>query len=142
MKFDLKDEKFLKELFDLTKEAQKLAHVPYSNFHVGAVIITKDGNKILGANIENSSYGLSMCAERTCMFRTHLMGYKKEDVVCLALVGDSTKDYAFPCGACRQVMSELLDLDCPIIIFNQKGEHIDETVKGLLPYAFTQENLK
>lgn len=142
MEFDLKNEETIKMLFELTKEAQKLAHVPYSKFHVGAVILTKDGNKIFGANIENASYGLSMCAERTCMFRTHLLGYKKDDILCLALIGDSTEDYAYPCGACRQVMSELLNLDCPVIIFNQKGEHIDETVRGLLPYSFTQENLK
>jgi len=142
MKFDSKNKQLMEELFQATQEAQKLAHVPYSKYHVGAVILTTDGKKILGANIENSSYGLSMCAERTCMFRTHLLGYKKEDIVCLALVGDSTDSYAFPCGACRQVMSELLDLDCPIVIFNKKGEAIVETVKGLLPYTFTGENLK
>ncbi|MDD4532662.1 MAG: cytidine deaminase [Bacilli bacterium] len=142
MKFDIEDKATMKKLFDLSKKAQELAYVPYSHFRVGAVILTNDGKYVLGANIENASYGLSMCAERTCMFRTHLLGYKKDDILCLALIGDSTDDYAFPCGACRQVMAELLNLSCPIIIFNQHGEHVDETVKGLLPYSFTQENLK
>src|SRR5574344_1766976 len=117
---DINDKKVIDELFEDVKHAQTLSYSPYSKFRVGAVIYTKDGKKIFGANIENSSYGLSMCAERTAMFKAHLEGYSKEDIEVLALVGDSST-YAYPCGACRQVMSELLSLNCPVIVFSKTG---------------------
>ncbi len=139
--FDLKDEKCLDLLFKKVKEAQELSYSPYSNFRVGACIVTKDDRYILGANIENASYGLSLCAERNAMFRAHLEGVKKEDILVLGLVGDSS-NFAYPCGACRQVMSEMLLLDCPVVIFSLEGKRIITSVKELLPYTFTKEDLK
>lgn len=138
--FDLKNENTIKELFKDVQLAQEKSYSPYSKFRVGAVIYTKDGNKIYGANIENSSYGLTICAERTCMFNMHLQGYKAEDCLCLALVGDSST-YAYPCGACRQVMLELLDMDCPVIIFGKNGDYIISSVRELSPLCFAKENL-
>ncbi len=137
---DINDKKVIDELFEDVKHAQTLSYSPYSKFRVGAVIYTKDGKKIFGANIENSSYGLSMCAERTAMFKAHLEGYSKEDIEVLALVGDSST-YAYPCGACRQVMSELLSLNCPVIVFSKTGAHINSSVEELLPYTFSKESL-
>jgi cytidine deaminase len=94
-------------------EATKHCHVPYSTFKVGAAVLTKDGKIIQGANIENSSYGLSMCAERTALYNTHLQGYRKDDIVAMAVIGP-TQGPISPCGACRQVMMELMNDNTPI----------------------------
>lgn len=141
MTFDTADKKALHELFEDCTKAQKLSYSPYSNFRVGACIYTADGKKIYGANIENSSYGLSMCAERTAMFEARLQGYKPEEQLVLGIKGDSST-YAYPCGACRQVMLELLTPQTPVVIFSQSGEAVISTVAGLMPYYFTKENLK
>ena len=126
----------------LLVKAQGMSISPYSHFRVGAVIMTKDGKYHIGFNIENSAYGDSMCAERVCMFSAYAKGYHKEDIVSLSLVTDS-KRVGTPCGSCRQVMSELLNLYTPIHIFNSDfTQSLDTTVEGLLPYTFTSEDLK
>ena len=121
-------------------EALELSYSPYSHFRVGAAILLKDGNIIQGANIENASYGLTMCAERNTVFRTILSGYKKEDMVALALCADAD-EVPYPCGACRQVLSELFPLDAPIYVHNTRGKILETTVKELLPYIFNKENM-
>lgn len=123
------------------KEAQKLSYSPYSHFAVGAAIALKDGNVVLGANIENASYGLSMCAERNAVYQAYLKGYKKEDIIALALVANSDK-LVTPCGACRQVLCELFPSDAPIYIETSNGESLETTIKELLPYSFDKENLE
>lgn len=142
MDTDLRNETTYEQLFQECLKAQKLSYSPYSHFRVGACILLKDGSTILGANIENSSYPLSICAERSAMFSMVLKGVSKDEVVCLSLVTDSNKGFGSPCGACRQVMSELLKKDTPVIIFDKQGQHLDITVEGLLPYMFTPEDLK
>ena len=115
--------------------ARKRAYTPYSNFKVGAAILLKDGTYIHGANIENASFGLSNCAERSAMFSLYSQGYQKEDIVSMTIVAND-HDPVSPCGACRQVMHELLPKDTKIFLANTKGEIMETTTDGLLPYAF------
>lgn len=127
-----------KELY----EAQSHSISPYSHFRVGAIVTTKDKKRHAGFNIENSAFGASMCGERVALFHTYALGYKKEDIASLALITDSI-EIGSPCGTCRQVMSELMDLNCPVYIFNHDEKKlVTTTVEGLLPYVFTPENLK
>jgi len=128
------------KLIDKAIEARENAYAPYSNFKVGAAILLKDGSYILGCNIENASYGLSNCAERTAIFKMISDGYKKDDVIAMAIVG-STKEPISPCGACRQVMNELLPKNCPIILANLDKKYIEYSNDSLLPYSFTEECL-
>lgn len=129
------------ELVLQAKEARKLSYSPYSHFAVGAALLTKDGKVFLGANIENSSYPLCMCAERNAIYHAMLNGYKKEDFSALALIA-ATDEPCSPCGACRQVISELLPLEAPIIMANLKGDVKESSVKELLPFAFSGDDLK
>ena len=132
------------KLDELKKEALKAmnnAYAPYSNCHVGAAVLLKDGKMIGGSNIENASYPLGNCAERSCLFATYSQGYRKEDIEEMVLVSDFVGDTR-PCGACRQVMSELLDKDCPIHMMNIDGSYTTLTIKELLPYSFSKDDLK
>lgn len=130
-----------KQLIELAKEARKLSYSPYSNFAVGAVILTKDGKIFKGSNIENASYPLCMCAERNAIYNAYMNGYKKEDLVSLTLVAD-TDTPCTPCGACRQVISELFPKNAPINMANMKGEILTMTIEELLPLSFSGEDLK
>ena len=123
------------------KKAQKSAYAPYSNFNVGAVLECKDGTIFYGANVENASYGLSICAERNAIFQAVLKGYRKDDFVKLCLITDS-KSIASPCGACRQVISEFFLKETPIILATTNGEKLITNIGELLPYSFDEENLK
>ena len=123
------------------KEARNLSYSPYSHFAVGAALLTRDGRVFLGANIENSSYPLCMCAERNAIYNAMLNGYKKEDFVALALSAD-TDEPCSPCGACRQVISELFPRTAPIYMSNLKGDEQETTIDELLPFAFSGDDLK
>ena len=130
-------EKNIEILVNEALEARKNAYVPYSNFKVGAAILTKDGKIFRGCNVENASYGLCNCAERTALFKLYSEGYKKEDVVMMSVAGD-TKNPISPCGACRQVMNELLSKDTTIILTNANKDVKLTTVHELLPYSFDE----
>ena len=110
-----------KQLISAATEARKLSYSPYSHFAVGAALLCKDGKVFVGANIENSSYPLCMCAERNALYNAMLNGYKKSDFMALAIVAD-TDEPCSPCGACRQVISELFPADGEIIMANLKGQ--------------------
>lgn len=129
------------KLIELAIDARKLAYTPYSHFAVGAALVTKDGKTFVGANIENASYPLCMCAERNAIYQAYLKGAKKEDIEALAVVAD-TDGPCSPCGACRQVISELLNKDAKIIMTNLKGNTKVVTVEQLLPFAFSEEDLR
>lgn len=129
-----------KELIDHAFNAMKNSYAPYSQFHVGAAVACRDGKVFYGANIENASYGATNCAERSAMFSAYSNGVRKEDIEAIAIVADG-ETIATPCGICRQVMAELLAMDTPVYMSNGK-EDLDLTVKDLLPYAFTQEDLQ
>ncbi len=130
-----------KELIALAKEARELSYSPYSHFKVGAALLTKDGKVYKGANIENSAYPLCMCAERNAIYHALMEGEKKENFVALALIADSPEPCS-PCGACRQVMSELLPVSAKIIMANMKGDVQETNVVELLPFAFSEDALK
>ena len=130
-----------KELIAKATEARNLSYSPYSKFKVGAAVLTKDGQVFLGANIENSSYPLCMCGERNALYNAMMHGCKKDDFVALALVAD-TEGPCSPCGACRQVISELFPRDGVIIMSNLKGDVKETNVDELLPFAFSGDDLK
>jgi len=130
-----------KELIALAIEARKLSYSPYSNFAVGAAVINKNGEVFVGTNIENSSYPLCMCAERNALYNAYMHGNKKEDLVALAVVAD-TDEVCSPCGACRQVISEIFPKDGRIILTNLKGEVKVTNIEELLPFAFSGDDLK
>jgi len=126
-------------LIDEAFKASEKAYAPYSKFHVGACVLTKDGKLIHGANIENAAYGSTMCAERNAVYQAYCLGYRKDDIVALAIVADCTP-LVSPCGACRQVLAELLNRDTPIVLASQ-SEHEITNIEELLPRAFTGEHL-
>ncbi len=126
------------ELVELAFEAMENAYVPYSHYRVGACVLTKDGRTFKGANIENASYGLANCAERSAIFSAYSNGVKKEDVEALAIVCEGNT-IAAPCGACRQVLCELIGMDTPIYLSNRKEERTT-SIRELLPMAFTSED--
>ena len=113
-------------------KAKENAYSRYSNFQVGAAVLAKDGNIIKGCNVENASYGLTMCAERTALFKATSEGYKPGDFEAIAIAA-SADDFS-PCGACRQVINEFGD--DMIVIFEFGGETIITTLAGILPYNF------
>ena len=130
----------MEKLILKAKEVSKNAYIPYSNFPVGASIKTKDGNYYVGCNIENASYGLTNCAERTCLFGAYAHGVKKEDIVMMCIY--SPKNHVVsPCGACRQVMSELIPSDCEVILAYGENGIIKTNMKELLPLSFTSEDM-
>ena len=128
------------ELMNLAKEAQANAYAPYSNFKVGAALLLSDGNVIKGCNVENASYGLTNCAERSALFTAYSLGYRKEDIKGIAIASLSN-DPASPCGACRQVISELMEDDAFVVYGNDQGKVYEMKVNELLPGAFSKENL-
>ena len=128
------------ELRDKAKQARTLSYSPYSHFAVGAALECADGSVFCGANIENASFPLGMCAERNAIYHALMRGKKKEDFVSLAIVAD-TDEPCSPCGACRQVLWELFPLDAPIYLGNLKNEIKHVTAKELLPFAFNGEDL-
>ena len=129
-----------KLLIEKAKEASLNTYSPYSSFPVGAALLTKDNKIYKGANIENASFGLTNCAERTCLFSAYTDGVRKQDIIALAIYTPTQKLTA-PCGACRQVMVELLEENCKIILANEIGKVEEYSVKDLMPLAFTSEDL-
>ena len=95
----------------------------------------------MGANIENASYGLTMCAERNTVFKAMLDGYKKEDMIAMALCADAD-EVPYPCGACRQVIDELMPKDAKIIVGNLENKYMETSIRELLPYSFDSANLE
>ena len=120
-------------------EAMKDAYAPYSNYHVGACVKCKDGRMFRGVNIENSSYGATNCGERSAIFGAYSYGYRKDDIEVLAIVTDGGRIGA-PCGICRQVLSELLNEDTPIVLSNGIDVQITN-IKELLPFSFSKDDL-
>ena len=139
-----------KELVLEAIEARKNAYAPYSNFCVGAALLTKDGSVIRGCNIENAAYGPSNCAERTAFFKAISEGINSFEKI--AVVGGKREEsgtannpfssFATPCGVCRQVMREFCSLDFKILVAKSVDEIKGYTLDELLPDSFGPENLK
>lgn len=119
-------------------KAREFAYVPYSKFKVGAALLTEDGKVYKGCNIENAAYSLCNCAERTALFKAYSEGEKSFKM--LAVAAD-TPGPVSPCGACRQVISELCSPNMPVILTNLNGQVKEMTVEELLPGAFSSEDL-
>ena len=122
-----------KDLVKSANEIKRNAYAPYSNFHVGAALIGNSGKVYTGVNIENSSYGATICAERTAILKAISEGEKKIKV--LAIASDS-EDFTFPCGICRQIILEFADEDLVILCSNNKGEYKVYNLNDFLPNAF------
>lgn len=127
------------KLKDLAITAKENSYSPYSNFRVGAALKLSDGSYIQGSNIENASFGATNCAERSALFAAYSQGYKKDDIIALAVTSDMSSPVP-PCCICRQVMVELINGDCPIYMIG-KDEVVQTNVNGLVPFQFTDEEL-
>jgi cytidine deaminase len=128
------------ELIAEARTARELAYTPYSNFKVGAALATKDGRVFRGCNVENASYGLCNCAERTAFFSAIAQGCKPGDFAALAVIGDTDGPIA-PCGACRQVILELGGNELPVVLANLQGARFETTAAAQLPNAFGGRDL-
>lgn len=126
---------------NLTKVANEMlekAYVPYSKFPVGAALVTKEGKIYTGCNIENASYPLTNCAERTAVFKAVSEGDKEFQTI---VVTADTEGPVSPCGACRQVLVEFCDPEMPVVLTNKKGDIKETTVSELLPGAFREKDM-
>ena len=122
------------ELINLVVEVSQHAYVPYSHFPVSAVLVTKDDQIYTGVNIENASFGLTNCGERTAIFKAVSEGAREFKE--LIVYGQTDKPIS-PCGACRQVMAEFFEPNLPVTLVSKDKSTVVMTVKELLPYSFT-----
>lgn len=129
------------DLVSYAKDAMENSYSPYSKFKVGAALLTTSGEVYSGANIENASYGLTMCAERNAIYNAYCHGVEYEDIEALAIITDTSRP-ASPCGACRQVISELIPPETPIYLANLRGDIKVTKIGELLPYSFDSEDLE
>lgn len=121
-----------RELFEAAKKARENAYIPYSHFAVGAAVRAADGRIFTGCNIENASYGLTVCAERNAIFAAVKDGVRDFQALCVTA---DTQEPVSPCGACRQVMAEF---HIPVIyLTNLGGQCLETTLDKLLPYSFS-----
>ncbi|MBO1205075.1 MULTISPECIES: cytidine deaminase [Staphylococcus] len=122
------------------RKAQENAYAPYSQFKVGAYLITKDGKTYRGGNVENAAYPLGICAERSSLVAAIADGYRPGDFESITVTVDADEPSS-PCGACRQVLKELCDDDMPVYMTNHKEDMIQSTVSDLLPLGFSGKDL-
>lgn len=119
----------------------KNSYSPYSKFKVASIVVMKDGKQFSGVNVENASYGASICAERSAILNAISAGYKKHDFDKLYVMCDSKK-IGMSCFACRMVISEFFETDKEVIAMNIDGDYEIHTVSELCPYPFNEDNLK
>lgn len=121
------------ELIELAKEASKFAYVPYSKFPVGACVLAENGKTYTGCNFENSSYGMTICAERNAIGTAIANGERK--IRAVAIFSPERK-YCVPCGACRQVMSEFVSSQGLDIVLETEGGVAVKPLQEMLPDSF------
>lgn len=126
----------VEKLLKAAREVKEKAYAPYSHFHVGAALSTPSGKIYLGCNVENTSYGLTICAERNAIFQMVADGERQ--IAEILVIGD-TEHFLPPCGACRQVIAEFADKDTVITMCNRQGQYIRAGLNDILPYAFFLE---
>lgn len=129
----------LSKLLEAAREARLRAYAPYSNFHVGAAVLSDDGRIVIGANVENVSYGLTLCAERNAVTRAVID--KPCRIRAVAVCADALVS---PCGACRQVLSEFADTECLVVMGSKDPDQAPRvaSMASLLPFAFDTELAK
>ena len=118
----------------------KHTHSPYSKVSVSAIVVTKDGKEFSGVNVENASFGATMCAERSAMFSAISSGVKPGEIVSMNLTSSLDKPL-FPCGMCLQVMSEIMPQDAEVNIYNGE-EVINKKLNELIPFAVKEESFE
>ena len=126
-----------KELYRKAVEMTNMSYAPFSKFRVGAALMAKDGRIFTGCNVENSSFGGTICAERTAFVKAVSEGVKEFERIAIASSGGE----AWPCGICRQVLTELLTLDTPILMATREKQET-VLVKDLMPAIFGPEDLE
>lgn len=122
------------QLVDMALKATEYAYAPYSGYRVGAAVLAKSGNIYTGVNVENASYSLTNCAERTAIFNSISAGEREILAIAVANNGD---ELCYPCGACRQVIYEFCSPDTDVITANKRGEYRIYSIRELLPHAFS-----
>jgi len=128
-----------KELAQKAVKAKSKALPPYSHFHVGAAILTDEGKVYLGGNIENSSYSLTICAERVAVFKAISEGERNFKAIAIA---SDNEGFCSPCGACRQVLNDLCGSELGVVMINNKNELKIIKLSELLPLPFGDDKLK
>ncbi len=130
------------DLIKIAIKAKENTYSPYSKFPVGAALLTQKGKVYLGTNVENASYGATVCAERSAIFNAVSNGEKKGDFKKIAIVSNMD-DFTYPCSLCRQVMTEFFDNDVEVLLVNNmKKEYLNLSTDELVPYKFTESELK
>lgn len=128
----------IEKLIKKAIEMLNFSYAPYSNFHVGAALLTSEGEIYTGCNIENAAYGPSNCAERTAIFKAVSEGKKKFEAI--AIVGGKNgkiENFCPPCGVCRQVLAEFCKKDFEIVLAKSTNEYKIMTLEQLLPESFS-----
>ncbi|KAF8430256.1 cytidine deaminase-like protein [Tirmania nivea] len=128
----------LGELKSRVIAAKNVAYCPYSHFHVGAALLCEDGSWITGGNVENASYPVSICAERTALVKAISEGKRKFRALGVAT---DISPPASPCGMCRQAIREFCSLEIPIFMYDKHGDYIVKTLEELLPMSFGPDSL-
>lgn len=128
----------VEELIVAAKNGFDKAYAPYSNFHVGAAALTKNGKIVKGCNVENASYGLTVCAERNCLAQGVIAGEQEFSAIVIYTNQDKLTP---PCGACRQVIAEFFAPEALVKAVNHNNDSKEWTVNELLPDAFTPKDL-
>ena len=131
------------ELILEAKKAREHAYAPYSDYKVGAALVTKSGKIYYGCNIENAAHTPTCCAERTALFTAIYEGEREFDRIAVVggAEGTDADDTCAPCGVCRQVMMEVCDPDFKIILADGKDKQLELSFKDLLPYGFGPKNV-
>lgn len=127
----------MKALITAALEARKNSYSPYSGYSVGAAILTEDGSIFTGCNIENASYGATNCAERTAIFSAVAAGHRRFKAIAVVGGKENESDLPYPCGICRQVLSEFCGRDFKILIARSEDDYSEHTLEELLPFSFT-----
>ncbi|MFH5811525.1 cytidine deaminase [Companilactobacillus sp. FL22-1] len=127
-----------KQLFEVAHQAMQHAYAPYSHYTVGAAILCDDGKIYSGINVENASYGLTNCAERTAIFKAISEGATHVSKI---LIVNGTNELSKPCGACRQVMSEFMGPEDTVYLTNNSNEYREYIFKEILPLAFSDKDM-
>lgn len=140
----MKDENLIRELIAKADEARSRSYAPYSNYAVGAALLTRDGRIITGCNMENAAFGPGICAERCAVYKAVSEGCREFEAIAVAgsPVGEPISQYASPCGVCRQVMREFADPGSfTVIVAGPDGRYRINTLEELLPDSFGPDNL-